>query len=76
MSIIVVPIATSPLQSRRGPTVVEFPSGTASLPKASVVNVSQILTVSKAELVECVGSLSGTAIAAVSEGLNLLFDRL
>jgi mRNA-degrading endonuclease toxin of MazEF toxin-antitoxin module len=41
-----------------------------------VVNVSQILTVDKAELTECVGNLSGTAAAAVRDGLHLLFDRL
>jgi mRNA interferase MazF len=50
--------------------------GEANLPKASVANVSQILTVDKAELTECVGNLSGTAAAAVRDGLHLLFDRL
>jgi len=30
--------------------------GEANLPKASVVNVSQILTVDKAELTECIGT--------------------
>jgi mRNA-degrading endonuclease toxin of MazEF toxin-antitoxin module len=41
-----------------------------------VVNVSQILTVDKAELTECAGTLSATAAAAVRDGLYLLFDRL
>ena len=48
----------------------------ASLPKASVVNVSQILTVDKAELAEPIGKLSGAAAQAVRDGLHLLFDRL
>jgi len=48
----------------------------ANLPKASVVNVSQVLTVDKAELVECTGTLSGSAAEAVRNGLHLLFDRL
>jgi len=34
-SIIVVPISTSTAQSRRGPTVIELPGGTAGLSKAS-----------------------------------------
>jgi mRNA interferase MazF len=51
-------------------------AGEAGLPKASVVNVSQILTVGKAELVECTGKLSGAAASAVRDGLHLLFDRL
>jgi mRNA interferase MazF len=46
------------------------------LPKPSVVNVSQILTVDKAELVECVGILSSTSVEAVRSGLRMLFDRL
>jgi mRNA interferase MazF len=50
--------------------------GEANLPKASVVNVSQILTIDKAELVESTGKLSGTAARAVRDGLHLLFDQL
>jgi mRNA interferase MazF len=50
--------------------------GEANLPNESVVNVSQILTVYKAELVECSGKLSGAAVEAVRDGLHLLFDRL
>jgi mRNA interferase MazF len=49
--------------------------GEANLPKASVVNVSQILTVDKAELTECLGTLTGTAATAVRDGLHMLFDR-
>jgi mRNA-degrading endonuclease toxin of MazEF toxin-antitoxin module len=41
-----------------------------------VVNVSQILTVDKAELTERAGTLSATAAAAVRDGLHMLFDRL
>jgi mRNA-degrading endonuclease toxin of MazEF toxin-antitoxin module len=40
------------------------------------VNISQVLTVDKAELVEYVGKLSGAAAGAVRDGLQLLFDRL
>ena len=46
------------------------------MPKASAVNVSQILTVDKSELVEDTGKLSGAAVGAVRDGLQMLFDRL
>jgi len=41
-----------------------------------VVNVSQILTVDKADLVERIGKLSATAALAVRDGLQMLFERL
>ena len=40
------------------------------------VNVSQVLTVDKAELAEGIGKLSGPAASAVRDGRHLLFDRL
>jgi mRNA interferase MazF len=49
--------------------------GEANLKKASVVNVSQIYTVDKEDLAEYTGKLSGTAAAAVRNGLHLLFER-
>ena len=72
----VVCLITSNLIRAKAPGNVLLKKGEANLPKASVVNVSQILTVDKAELVECVGKLSGSAAEAVRDGLNLLFDRL
>jgi antitoxin MazE6 len=41
-----------------------------------VLNVSQILAIDKLELVECTGTLGGTAAGAVCDGLHMLFDRL
>lgn len=72
----VVCLITSNLSRAKAPGNVLLKKGEANLPKASVVNVSQILTVAKAELTECLGDLSGTAAAAVRDGLHLLFDRL
>lgn len=67
---------TSNVSRAKAPGNVLLKKGEANLPKASVVNVSQILTVDKAELVECTGNLSGTAAGAVPDGLQMLFDRL
>lgn len=72
----VVCLITSNLGRANAPGNVLLKKGDANLPKVSVVNVSQILTVDKAELVECAGQLSGTAARAVREGLHLLFERL
>ena len=60
----------------RSPGNVLLKKGEANLPKESVVNISQVLTVDKTELVEYVGKISGSTADAVREGLYLLFDRL
>jgi mRNA interferase MazF len=72
----VVCLIISNLSRAKAPGNVLLKKGEAGLQKASVVNVSQILTVDKAELVECTGKLSGTAAGAVRDGLHMLFDRL
>jgi mRNA interferase MazF len=72
----VVCLITSNLSRANAPGNVLLKMGEANLPKASVVNVSQILTVDKAELAECIGKLSAATAEAVRDGLHLLFDRL
>jgi len=72
----VVCLITSNLSRANAPGNVPLKKGEANLPKASVVNASQILTVDKDELVECTGKLSSTMAGAVRDGLRLLFDRL
>ncbi len=72
----VVCLITSNLSRANAPGNVLLKKGEADLPKAGVVNVSQLLTIDKAELVECIGKLSGAATGAVCDGLHLLFDRL
>jgi mRNA interferase MazF len=72
----VVCLITSNLSRANAPGNVLLKKGEANLPKASVVNVSQILTVDKTELVERIGKLRDAAAGAVSDGLHMLFDRL
>jgi mRNA interferase MazF len=72
----VVCLITSNLSRANAPGNVFLKRGEASLTKASVVNVSQVLTVDKAELVEYVGRISPASIASVRDGLHLLFERL
>jgi mRNA interferase MazF len=49
--------------------------GEGNVPKESVVNVSQVVTVEKADLVDRIGKLPAGMIDAVRTGLQLLFDR-
>jgi len=72
----VVCLITSNLSRANAPGNVLLQTGEANLPKASVVNISQIQTVDKTDLSESIGDLSGTAAAAVRDGLFLLFGRL
>jgi mRNA-degrading endonuclease toxin of MazEF toxin-antitoxin module len=41
-----------------------------------VVNVTQVATVDKSELVERIGKLPADIVDAIREGLQLLFDRM
>ena len=72
----VVCLITSNLSRANAPGNVLLKKGEGGLSKASVVNVSQILTIDKAELVERIGKQSVQAASAVRDGLHLLFDRL
>ena len=72
----VVCLITSNLTSAKAPGNVLLKKGEAGLLKPSVVNVSQILTVDKSELVEYVGKLNAASGAAVRDGLHMLFEKL
>jgi mRNA interferase MazF len=71
----VVCLITSNLVRARAPGNVALKKGDGNLPKESVVNVSQLLTVEKTDLVERIGRLPASTIDAVWRGLQLLFDR-
>jgi mRNA interferase MazF len=70
----VVCLITSNLSRAQAPGNVMLKKGDGHLPKPSVVNVSQLLTVDKAELTEPVGRLSVNSIDAIRSGLHLLFE--
>jgi mRNA interferase MazF len=72
----VVCLITSNPTRAHAPGNVLLKKGEADLPKQSVVNISQVLTVDKTDLVEYIGKISGPAAGAIRDGLYLLFDRL
>ena len=72
----VVCVVTSNMARSEAPGNVVLKKGEGNLPRASVVNVSQILTVDKLDLVDYVGKLPVRAIDAIQQGLQLLFERV
>jgi mRNA interferase MazF len=67
---IVVVIITSNIRLAESPGNVLLPSQATGLPRDSVVNVSQIITVDKTFLVEHVRSLPEYLLEEVDEGLR------
>ena len=63
---------TSNLRLADAPGNVLIPATDSGLPRDSVVNVSQIVTVDKADLAERAGKLPPRFMRAVSEGLKLV----
>jgi mRNA interferase MazF len=71
----VVCLITSNLTRAGAPGNVALTKGQANLPKESVVNISQILTIDKTELDDRIGKLPAKTIDDILAGLQLLFDR-
>ena len=65
---------TSNLDAVRSPGNVRLHKGEANLPKPSVVNVSQLYTVNKRDLIEKIGSLSKEHVQQILDGLRLLTE--
>ncbi len=72
ISTVVVCSLTSNLRRAESPGNVLLGEGEANLPKSSVVNITQIFTVNKQDLVDKIGSLSLDRMAQVLEGVELL----
>jgi mRNA interferase MazF len=73
ISTTVVVAITSNLRLAAMPGNVRLRRGEAGLPRASVVNISQIRTVDRARLAERVGALGLSRMRDVLAGLALLF---
>lgn len=73
---VVVCSITSNLKLGAAPGNVTLKKGEAGLPKRSVVNISQIFTVDKADLVKRIGALSQRRLIDVLSGVHLLIEPL
>ncbi len=69
---VVVAAISSNLNLLAAPGNIFLPATESGLPKDSVVNVSQIITVNKRALTEKVSSLSAKQFAQVESGLRLV----
>jgi len=69
---VVVCELTSNLRRAAAPGNVLLEKGEGNLPKRSVVNVSQIHTVLKEDLVEKIGNLSSARLTLILEGVELV----
>lgn len=67
-------VLTSNLRLVDAPGNVLVPKRLSGLPKDSVANVSQLVTVDRDVLAERVGKLAGPVMSAVENGLRLVLD--
>ncbi|BAY17885.1 putative PemK-like protein [Anabaenopsis circularis NIES-21] len=72
ISTVIVAVITSNLQLAEAPGNVLLRREASGLPKDSVVNVSQLLTIDKSFLVERVGALPDSLQEEVDEGLRII----
>ncbi|HWR98214.1 MAG TPA: type II toxin-antitoxin system PemK/MazF family toxin [Candidatus Methanoperedens sp.] len=68
---IMVLVVTANLRLADGPGNVSLPAASTGLPKDSVANVSQVITVDKSILVEECGRIPSVLMKAIDEGLRL-----
>ena len=71
---VIVCVLTSNLSRAAIPGNVQLAAGEAQLPKASVVNVTQIFTVDKSDLGEKIGTLPPQRIRQILQGINLVLE--
>ena len=71
---VVVCTLTTNLKRAKAPGNVLLDKGEANLPKKSVVNISQIYTVNKSDLIEKIGQVSEKKMYEILEGFNLLTE--
>lgn len=65
---------TSNVEHAKSPGNILLSKGEANLPKRSVVNVSQVVTVDKSDLMEKIGTLSSQRILQILEGISLVLQ--
>jgi mRNA interferase MazF len=71
---VMVAILTTNLRLAKAPGNVALSRSESGLPKDSVVNVSQILTINKDRLTELVGELDPALLFSIDNGIRLAFD--
>lgn len=68
---VMVVVVTSNLRLADAPGNVSLPASSTGLPKDSVANVSQVITIDRTFLVEQCGRIPGAFMKAIDDGLRL-----
>jgi mRNA interferase MazF len=71
---VVVCSLTSNLKRAEAPGNVILEAGEGNLPKRSVVNITQLYTVDKDDLIEKIGTLSADRVQQILDGIYLLLE--
>lgn len=71
---VVICALTSNIKRAQVPGNVLLNKGEANLPQKSVVNISQIYTVNKSDLIEKIGKVSAKRFNEILEGIKLLTE--
>jgi mRNA interferase MazF len=71
---VVVVVITSNLRLAAAPGNVFLPATESGLPKDSVVNVSQIVTLDKQMLDDQIGHVSARTLESIEKGIRLVLD--
>jgi mRNA interferase MazF len=74
LNTVVLCALTSNVERAKAPGNVLLRKGEGNLLKDSVVNITQIVTIDKSDLVEKIGSLSPGRINQIVEGVELLLE--
>ena len=74
ISTVIVCALTSTIQRGESPGNLLLRPGESNLPKQSVVNVSQVFTVDKAQLGEKIGTLSANRVRRILDGIRLFTE--
>jgi mRNA interferase MazF len=74
ISTLIAAVITSNLRLAGAPGNVRLPTRATGLPKPSVVNVSQLITLDKSFLTERVGKLAPRLLATVDDGIRLVLS--
>ena len=73
-SVVVVPLSTSAVQARRGPTAIVLETSTTGLKRDSVALCHQVTTLDRSKLARRVAVLSPLSMRRVGEGLRAALD--
>ena len=74
LATVVAVVITSNLRLGAAPGNVLLAAGESGLPKDSVVNVSQIVTLDKQTLDESIGQVSAQTLMLIERGIRLVLD--